>query len=66
MCVSIYTNKCNMQDLNNGFNKFKANDSIHVYMLIIQEMWKKSLKYSSIIGKHQVVCVSMYYNKCKM
>jgi hypothetical protein len=35
MCVLIYTNKCNMQQLNNGFNKFKVNDSIHVKMLII-------------------------------
>jgi hypothetical protein len=51
MCVSIYTNKCNMQHLNNGFNRFKVDDSIHVYMLIIQEMWKKSLDYSSIIEK---------------
>ncbi len=62
MCVSIYTNKCNMQHLNNGFNRFK----VDVYMLIIQDMWKKSLNYLSIIRKNQVVCVSMYYNKCKM
>jgi len=40
MCVSIYISKCNMQRLNNGFNKFKVSDLIHVKMLIIQEMWK--------------------------
>jgi hypothetical protein len=38
MDVLIYINKCNMQHLNNGFNKFKVDDSIHVKMLIIQEM----------------------------
>ncbi len=37
-CVSIYISKCNMQCLNNGFNKFKMDDSIHVKMLILQEM----------------------------
>ncbi len=30
ICVSIYTNKCNMQCLNNGFNKFKVDDLIHI------------------------------------
>jgi uncharacterized protein YvpB len=34
MFVSMYTSKCNMQHLNNGFNKFKVDDSIHVKMLI--------------------------------
>jgi hypothetical protein len=34
MCVSIYTSKCNMQCLNNGFNKFKVDDSTHVKILI--------------------------------
>ncbi len=38
MCVSIYTNKYNMQHLNNGFNDFKVNDSTHVKMLIILEI----------------------------
>jgi hypothetical protein len=38
MCVSIYINKCNMQSLNNDFNKFKVHDSTHVNMLTIQEM----------------------------
>ncbi len=38
MCVSIYTNKCNMQHLNSGFNKLKVNDSTDVKMFIVQEM----------------------------
>ncbi len=38
MCVSIYTNKCNMQHLNNGFNIFKMNDPTHVKMLIVLEI----------------------------
>jgi hypothetical protein len=41
-------------------------DSTHVKMLIVQKMWKKSLNHSSIIAKHWVACVSIYYNKCKM
>ncbi len=55
-----------MQCLNNGFNKFKVNDSTHVNMLIVQKMWKKSLNHSSIIVKYWVACVLVYYNKCKM
>jgi hypothetical protein len=47
-------------------NKFKMDDSIHVKMLIVQKMWKNSLNHSSIIAKHWVACVSIYYNKCKM
>jgi hypothetical protein len=66
MCDSIYTNKYNMQYLNNGFNKFKVNDSIHVKMLIIPKMWKKSLNHSSVVAKYWVACVSIYYNKNKM
>jgi hypothetical protein len=66
MCVSIYTNKCNMQHLNNSFSKFKMDDSTHVKMLIVQKMWKISLNHSNIIAKHWVACVSIYYNKCKM
>jgi hypothetical protein len=42
---NIYTNKCNMQHLNNGFNKFKVDDLTHVKMLIVQEMWKNSPNY---------------------
>jgi hypothetical protein len=44
MCVPIYINKYNMQHLNNGFNKFKMDDSIHYNMLIVQKMWKKLVK----------------------
>jgi hypothetical protein len=66
MCVSIYTIKCNMQRLNNGFNKFKMNDLTHVKMLIFQEMWKKLLNHSSIITKYWIACVLVYYNKCIM
>jgi hypothetical protein len=66
MCVSIYTNKCNMQRLNSGFNKLKVNDLIHVKMLIVQKMWKNSLNHSNIIAKYWVTCVLVYYNKCKM
>ncbi len=28
-------------------------------------MWKNSLNHSSIIVKHQIACVSIYFNKCK-
>ncbi len=66
MCVSIYTNKCNMQCLNSGFNKLKMNDLIHVKILIVQKIWKKPLNHSSIMIKPWVVCVLVYYNKCKM
>jgi hypothetical protein len=52
MCVSIYISKCNMQHLNNDFNKFKVDDSTHVKMLIIQEMWENSLNHSNIITKY--------------
>jgi len=66
MCVSTYTNKCNMQCLNNDFNKFKMDDSTHVNIFIIQKMWKKSFKHSSIITKSWVACVLGYYNNCNM
>jgi hypothetical protein len=66
MCVSIYTNKCNMQHLNNDLNKFKMDDSIYVNMFIIQKMWKKSFNHSSIIAKYWVACVLWYYNNCNM
>ncbi len=52
MSVSIYSSKYNMQCLNNGFNKFKVNDSTHVKVIIIQEMRKNSLNHSSIIAKY--------------
>jgi hypothetical protein len=40
MCVSIYTSKCNMQHLNNDFNKLKVDDSTYVKMLIVQNVKK--------------------------
>ncbi len=52
--------------MNSGFNKLKVDDSTHVKMLIIQEMWKHSLNHSSIITKYWVAYVLVYYNKCKM
>jgi hypothetical protein len=55
-----------MQHLNNDLNKFKTNDSTHVKMLIVQEMWMFLLNHSHIIVKHWVACVSIYYNMCKM
>jgi hypothetical protein len=66
MCVSIYTNKCNMQHLNNGFNKFKTDDSSHVNMLIVQEMCSNSLKHPNIIAKHWVTYGLVHFSKCKM
>jgi hypothetical protein len=66
MCVSIFTSKCIMQHLNSAFNRFKMDDSTHIKMLIIQEMWKKSINHSSIIAKYWVSCVLVYYNKWKM
>jgi hypothetical protein len=66
MCVSIYTNKCNMQNLNNDFNKFKVKYLIHTKMLIIQKNWKNSLNQWNIITKYWITCISLYYNKCKM
>jgi hypothetical protein len=35
VCFNIYTKKCNMQHLNNDFNKFNVDDLIHVKMLLI-------------------------------
>jgi hypothetical protein len=32
-------------------------DSAHVKMLIVQEMWKNSLNHSSIITKYWTTCV---------
>ncbi len=50
MCFNLYTSKCNVQYLNNDFNKLEVDDLIHVKMLILQEMWKNSLlNHSSIL-----------------
>ncbi len=66
MCVSIYSDKYNVQCLNSGFNKLIVNDSTHVKMMIVQKMRKNSLNYSSIITKTLIPCVLVFYNKCKM
>ncbi len=55
-----------IQHFNNDFNKFKVDDLTHVKMLIVQNMWKKSLNHSSMIAKIWAACVSIYFNKCKM
>jgi hypothetical protein len=57
VCVSIYISKYNMQHLNNGFNKFKVDDSTHVKMLIVWKMWKKLINHFNIIAKYWVACV---------
>jgi hypothetical protein len=56
----------NMQHLNSGFNKLKVDDSTHVKMLKVQEMWKNSQNHWSIISIYWVACVLIYYNKCKI
>ncbi len=66
LCVYQYTTKCNMQRLNSGVNKLEVDDLTHVKILIVQEIWKKSLKYSSVIVKYWIARVLVYYNKCKM
>jgi hypothetical protein len=59
MCVSIYISKCNVQHLNNGFNKLKVANSNHVQMFIIQEMWKNSLNHPNIIAKLNCMCFNI-------
>jgi hypothetical protein len=44
--------ECKMQLMSNGFNTFKMSDSIHVQMLIVQEMRKNSLTHSNINVRH--------------
>ncbi len=48
VCFNIYINKCKMQFVTNGFNILKVNGLTHVHMLIIEEMWKKSLIHFNI------------------
>jgi hypothetical protein len=65
--VLIYYNKCKMQIVNNDFNILKVNNSIHVHMLMIEKMWKKSRIHSNInLGFKIVPCVLINYYKCKM
>jgi hypothetical protein len=55
-----------MQFVNNGFNIFKMNYSIHVQiLLIIQKKWKFLLTYSSINVKHKLLCM-FHINMCNM
>jgi hypothetical protein len=66
-CVSIYFNRWKMQLVSNDFNILNVNGLIHVHMLIIQEMWKKSLIHSNINVKSWIAtCVLINYDKCKM
>jgi hypothetical protein len=56
-----------MQIVGNGFNTLKMNGSTHVHMLIIEEIWKKSLIHFNInVGFLIVTCVLINYHKCKM
>jgi hypothetical protein len=56
-----------MQFVNNGFNILKVNGSIHVHMLIIENMWKKSLIHFNInVGIKIITCVLINYGKYKM
>jgi ketopantoate reductase len=56
-----------MQFGSDGFNILKVNGSTHVHMLMIKDMWKKSLVNSNInVGFLIVTCVLINYNKCKM
>jgi hypothetical protein len=49
--VSIYFNKCKMQLVSISSNILKVNGLIHVHVLIIEKMWKKSLICSNINGR---------------
>jgi hypothetical protein len=56
-----------MQFVSNGFNIVKLNGSIHVHMLIIEEMWKNLLIHLNInAGFKNVTSVLINYGKCKM
>jgi hypothetical protein len=54
-----------MQFVSNGFNIVKLNGSIHVHMLIIEEMWKNLLIHFNInAGFKSVTSVLINYGKC--
>jgi hypothetical protein len=56
-----------MQFVSNGFNIVKLNGSIHVHMLIIEEMWKNWLIHFNINAGFKIVTnVLINYGKCKM
>jgi hypothetical protein len=62
MYVSIYITKCNIQRLNNVFNKLKVDYSTHKNVDNSRNV-KKSLNHSNINAKYWVACVLVYYNK---
>jgi hypothetical protein len=65
--VLLYYNNFNMLFVSNGFNILKVNESIHVHMLIIEEMWKISLIHYNInVGFKIATYVLINYKKCKM
>jgi hypothetical protein len=41
--------------VNNGFDTLKVNGSTNVHMLIIDEMWKKSLIHSNMNARFLIV-----------
>jgi hypothetical protein len=47
--VSIYINNCNMQFLNNGFNKLKVDDLTHIKIFHNSKNMKKLVNHSRII-----------------
>jgi hypothetical protein len=56
-----------MQLKSNGFNILNVNGLTHVHILIIEEIWKKSLIHSNInVGSLIIICVLINYGKCKM
>jgi hypothetical protein len=58
-CVSMYTNKYNMQLVSNGLT--------HIHMLIIEKMWKNSLIHFNInVGFEIFTCILINYDKYKM
>jgi len=56
--ISKNCSQCKMQLMSGGFNKIIMDDSTHVKMLIINKMWKDSLKHSNI--KYWVACVLIF------
>jgi len=65
--VSIYFIKCKMQRVNNNFNILKVNGLTYVHMLIIEEMWQKSLIRFNINVRFLIIaCVLINYGKYKM
>jgi hypothetical protein len=55
-----------MQFMDTDFNILEMNGSTHVHMLIIEEMWKKSLIHCNINVGLIVTRVLINYDKCIM